>query len=96
MSPRIFFSCLICLSGIAAASAAHADVAERRAAAQALFDEGRRLMSDAAYEAACAKFQASYELDPGLGTLLHQADCYEKVGPRLTDCRVWLQRGLVG
>jgi hypothetical protein len=79
MSPRVFFS-LICLSAIAAASSAHADVAERRAAAQALFDEGRRLMSDAAYSAACAKFQASYELDPGLGTLLHQADCYEKVG----------------
>jgi hypothetical protein len=49
-------------------------------AAQALYDEARKLVDAGNLDAACPKFKASYELDPGGGTLLNLADCYEKQG----------------
>jgi hypothetical protein len=51
-----------------------------KAAAEALFKEGRSLMSEHRYEEAIQKLKASQDLDPGLGTLLNLADCYEKLG----------------
>lgn len=51
-----------------------------RAAAEALFNEGRALMAKNAFSQACPKFEASEQLDPGLGTLLNLAECYEKLG----------------
>ncbi|MEO8982116.1 MAG: hypothetical protein ABI548_21280 [Polyangiaceae bacterium] len=51
-----------------------------RAAAEALFNEGRALMAKSAFSLACPKFEASQHLDPGLGTLLNLAECYEKLG----------------
>lgn len=51
-----------------------------RAAAEALFNQGRELMSAGKYAQACPKFEASQELDPGLGTMLNLAECYEKTG----------------
>src|SRR4051812_44477010 len=50
------------------------------AAAQALFDAAKRLVDQGDFAAACPKFQASYELDPGGGTLLNLADCHEHAG----------------
>jgi hypothetical protein len=60
------------------ASIAHAD--GDKATAEALFSEGRRLMASGNYATACEKFAASQKLDPGLGTSLNLADCYEKSG----------------
>jgi hypothetical protein len=51
-----------------------------RAAAEALFSEGRRLLSEGKYPQACAKLEASQKLDPGAGTLLNLGDCQEKNG----------------
>jgi hypothetical protein len=51
-----------------------------KATAEALFSEGRRLMSSGNYATACEKFAASQKLDPALGTSLNLADCYEKSG----------------
>ena len=51
-----------------------------RAAAQTLFEDGQKLMDDGATEKACAKFQASQELDPSTGTQLNLANCYEELG----------------
>lgn len=48
--------------------------------AEALFDEGVRLMDAQQYSPACPKLQLSYELDPGIGTLLYLGDCYRFVG----------------
>jgi hypothetical protein len=56
------------------------DTGERAAAAEALFDEGRRLMSAGRYPEACARFADSERLDHGVGTLLNLADCFEKNG----------------
>jgi serine/threonine-protein kinase len=49
-----------------------------KAAAEALFQAGKDLMSQGKYSEACGKFEASQSLDAGLGTLLYLADCYEK------------------
>lgn len=51
-----------------------------KVAAEALFAEGRRLMSEGRLEEACPKFEASQKMDPGVGTLLNLAECYEQSG----------------
>jgi hypothetical protein len=51
-----------------------------QAAAQALFDEARKAMAQGNYAAACPKFADSEKLDPGAGTLLNLANCYDKNG----------------
>lgn len=61
------------------ASSARAQTSDP-AAAEALFDEGRRLAKEERFTEACAKFEASQRLDPGVGTLLNLGDCFERVG----------------
>src|ERR1700730_12060632 len=46
--------------------------------AQALSEEGRRLMAAGDYASACPKLSESAALDPGSGTALSLASCYEK------------------
>jgi hypothetical protein len=62
---------------------AHAE-SKDAAAAEVLFDEGRRLMKEEHYPEACAKFEASQRLDPGVGTLLNLGDCLEHAGRMAT------------
>jgi serine/threonine-protein kinase len=59
---------------------ARAQSAEDKAAAEAAFEEGKRLMVAHAYAEACPKFAESLRRDPGIGTMLGLADCFEKNG----------------
>ncbi len=54
------------------------------AAAEALFQEGRKLMTDGQIAAGCEKLKDSFALDPMSGTMLNLADCYEKQGRSAT------------
>jgi hypothetical protein len=50
------------------------------AAAESLFNEGRELMQQGNFPAACEKFAASHALEPSVGALLNLGDCREKNG----------------
>jgi hypothetical protein len=50
------------------------------AAAQALFDQGKKAIRDGDYATACMKYEESQRLEPGSGTLFNLADCYEHLG----------------
>jgi hypothetical protein len=59
------------------------------AAAEALFDEGRRALEKNDLETACAKFAESQRLDPGVGTLMNWASCEERQGRIATAWQRW-------
>lgn len=67
--------------------------AEKAALAQALFDEGRRLMDAGQPAAACPKFAASQKLDPGMGTKFRLAECFEKIGKTASAWALFLEIG---
>jgi serine/threonine-protein kinase len=70
----------LALAVLLAPAKARAQSAEDKAAAEAAFEEGKRLMVAHAYAEACPKFAESLRRDPGIGTMLGLADCFEKNG----------------
>lgn len=69
---------LLALTFVAGSAAAQSSTST--AGAEALYEEARSLMKQGEFDRACPKFKQSYDLDPGGGTLLNLAECYEKQG----------------
>ncbi len=67
---------LVLASGTAIAEPSGA----KKAAAEALFQEGADLVGAGDVAKGCQKFAASQQLDPALGTLLRLADCRDREG----------------
>jgi serine/threonine-protein kinase len=63
-------------AGVAAAQTSASD----KAAAEALFDQGVRLMKQNSFAEACPKLEESERFDPAVGTLLYLGECYERAG----------------
>jgi serine/threonine-protein kinase len=75
------FLCLaVSTASAGAAAQTGAPTAADKAAADVLYQQGKKLMKDGKYAEACPKFAESNRLDPGIGTMLWLADCYEKNG----------------
>lgn len=73
--------------GLLSPASAHAQSSssgEIVAAARALFDDGKRLMLEKRWDEACPKLAESQRLDPGGGTILALALCYEGTGKTAT------------
>jgi serine/threonine-protein kinase len=62
------------------ASGSGAAQGTNKPAAEALFQRGQKLLSEQRIAEACAQFEASQEIDAGIGTLLYLGDCYEQLG----------------
>ncbi len=65
-------------------SPAWSQTAQEQALAEALFRDGRQLLEQGDYAAACGKQSESYKLDPASGTLLNLALCHERDGKLAT------------
>jgi serine/threonine-protein kinase len=70
----------VAVAMLLAAAPSRAQSTDDKAAAEAQFDEGKRLIEQKKFAEACPRFEASLRLDPGIGTRLFLADCYEGLG----------------
>jgi hypothetical protein len=85
--PLLFIVAQVIVSFLVLEQGARADGGDgTEGRALQLFQEGRAEMRDGHYAEACAKFADSETLDPGPGTMLNLAYCYEKIGKK---ARAW-------
>lgn len=82
----------LCAATLACASApARAEQGQGAAAAQALYDEGRRLVREGHAAEACPKLEESNRIDPAVGTRFYLADCYERTGRIASAWSIFLE-----
>ncbi|MEZ4313005.1 MAG: hypothetical protein R3F14_33705 [Polyangiaceae bacterium] len=82
---------LLFLFSLAAVAGLARDARADAATAQALFDQGKKLMGEKNYKEACPKFEESQRLDPGLGTQTNLAICYAAVGRTASAWSLYLE-----
>ena len=75
---------LVAIVSLCPALAAAQSTSESKAAADALFDEGKSLLAAGDLDHACPKFEASLQLLDQLGVRLNLADCHERQGRTAT------------
>lgn len=73
-------ACSLSLALTLPAPPAGAQSATDSATAESLFNEALALLANKKAAEACPKLEASQKLDPGIGTLLYLADCYQQMG----------------
>jgi hypothetical protein len=73
-------ACSLSLALTLPAPPAGAQSATDSATADSLFNEALALLANKKAAEACPKLEASQRLDPGIGTLLYLADCYQQMG----------------
>jgi hypothetical protein len=73
-------ACMLMVFACVGASPARAQQDRAEAEAEKLFLQGRELLKQGHVAEACARFEASHELDPAPGTLLNLALCREEQG----------------
>jgi serine/threonine-protein kinase len=71
---------LVLLVSMSARSALAEPSIADKTTAETLFAEGKKQLRQKRYDEACKSFSESQRLDPGVGTLLNLAVCYEKQG----------------
>jgi serine/threonine-protein kinase len=81
---------MACLAAGSVAEGARADEAPAQAADR-LFHEARALMTERSFSEACRKLEQSQRLDPGAGTLLNLAGCYEHLGRSASAWATYLE-----
>jgi hypothetical protein len=93
-SPRVVRGLALGMAVVLSSSAARAEPPKRDpAAAEVLFRSGRDLVAKGNHAEGCAKFDASFALDPSTGTLLNIAKCHERDG-KLVSAWADYQRAL--
>jgi hypothetical protein len=75
---------LVTVVWLCPALAAAQNTSDTKAAANALFEEGKRLITAGDIDHACVKFEASLQLLDQLGVRLNLADCHERQGRMAT------------
>src|SRR5450432_1599182 len=90
---RLLRSAALCtlLASVFGARPAGAQSSGSSVAAQALFDDAKRLVQEGDAASACPKFEESERLEPGIGTKLNLADCYERVGRNASAWVLYLE-----
>lgn len=73
-------ACVVAIVLATLGSHAEAQTAADKAAAEGLFDQGRTAMQEGDFTKACGLLERSQHIDPGVGTLLYLAECYERSG----------------
>jgi len=91
-APLLWLVWLVWLAAVTPA-AAQAPSGQSKAAAEALFREGRALLDQGELESACAKLDQSLRIDRSPGTLLNLADCHERQGRTATAWAEFLEAG---
>lgn len=90
---RDLLAVCLCIAGIAVSSPAHATPERDSVAAEALFKSALALVEQGDMRGACAKFQASQDLDPAVSTMVKLAKCRELEG-KLVEAWYLLEQAL--